>query len=103
MADKMITVEVAYALPERQQIIALEVPEGTLAYAAAEQSGIVKSFPDIDLASAKMGIFGKAIKPKAQVLSAGDRVEIYRPLVSDPKASRKARADKAKANKKNAS
>lgn len=99
MADDTIRVEVAYALPETQRIIELNVPAGTVAFDAAEQSGIVQQFPEIDLEKAKMGIFGKAIKPKNQVLEEGDRVEIYRPLKSDPKASRKARAEKAKAKK----
>ena len=94
-----IAVEVAYALPDKQQIIRLDVVEGCTAYEAAEQSGIVKQFPQIDLATAKMGIFGKAVKAQTQVLQAGDRVEIYRPLEADPKEVRKARAAKAKAKK----
>lgn len=100
MAD--MTVEVAYALPDRQKIIALSVPEGTIALDAVIQSNIVDVFPEIDPQTAKMGIFGKAIKPKSQVLKEGDRVEVYRPLKSDPKASRKARAQKAKAKKEKA-
>lgn len=95
-----ITVEVAFALPERQQIIALEVEQGATAFDAAQQSGIVKAFPDIDLAEAKMGVFGKAIKPKTYEMQAGDRVEIYRALIADPKEARKKRADKVKAAKK---
>lgn len=95
-----ITVEVAFALPERQQIIALEVEQGATAFDAAQQSGIVKAFPDIDLVEAKMGIFGKAIKPKTYEMQAGDRVEIYRALIADPKEARKKRADKVKAAKK---
>lgn len=95
-----ITVEVAFALPERQQIIELQVEQGATAYDAAEQSGIVKAFPEIDLATAKMGIFGKAIKPKSHEMEAGDRVEIYRALIADPKEARKKRADKVKAAKK---
>ncbi|MCY4044234.1 MAG: RnfH family protein [Cellvibrionales bacterium] len=94
-----MTVEVAYALPDKQKIIALTVPEGTIALDAVIQSNIVDVFPEIDPQTAKMGIFGKAIKPKNQVLKEGDRVEIYRPLLSDPKATRKARAEKAKAKK----
>lgn len=95
-----ITVEVAFALPERQQIIALEVEQGATAFDAAQQSGIVKAFPEIDLTEAKMGIFGKAIKPKTYEMQAGDRVEIYRALIADPKEARKKRADKVKAAKK---
>lgn len=94
-----ITVEIAFALPEKQQIIALDVEEGTTAEQAAEQSGICKSFPEIDLATAKMGIFGKAIKPAKHVMQAGERVEIYRALIADPKEARKKRAEKVKARK----
>lgn len=94
-----IHVEVAYALPETQKIIEIDVAEGTLAIDAAKASGIDKSYPEIDIDGAKMGIFGKAIKPKTHIMQAGERIEIYRPLISDPKASRKARAEKAKASK----
>lgn len=99
MTDETILIEVAYALPEQQRIVEVNVAPGTMAYDAAVQSGITKFFPDLDLATAKMGLFGKAIKAKTQEVVEGDRIEIYRPLKSDPKASRKARADKAKAAK----
>ncbi|WP_101759811.1 RnfH family protein [Oceanicoccus sp. KOV_DT_Chl] len=100
MSDIKIKVEVCYALPNKQQIIALEVAEGTTVFDAAEQSGIVKQFPELDLATAKMGVFGKAVaNPKKEVLSANDRVEIYRPLIADPKEVRKVRAAKVKAEK----
>ena len=95
-----ISVEVAYALPDKQQILVVEVPEGSTALQAAEASGIVNIFADIDLEKAKMGVFGKAVKPEEYKVQAGDRVEIYRPLIADPKASRKARAVKASAKKK---
>lgn len=94
----MIHVEVAYALPHKQKIIALDVAQGTEALVAVQQSGIDKDFPELDLEAPKLGLFGKAIKA-GQVLEDGDRVEIYRPLIADPKANRKARADKAKARK----
>lgn len=95
-----IQVEVAYALPDEQKILAIDVESGTTVYQAAELSGIVELFPDIDLAAVKMGIFGKVVaKPQEQVLQAGDRVEIYRPLIIDPKESRKERAAKVKARK----
>jgi putative ubiquitin-RnfH superfamily antitoxin RatB of RatAB toxin-antitoxin module len=69
-------------------------------YAAVELSKITEQFPDIDLATIKVGIFGKAVtKPKEQVLQSGERVEIYRPLIADPKEVRKARAAKVKAEK----
>ena len=98
----MITVEVAYALPDRQKIIELQVADGTTAIEAVKASGIVELFPDIDLASAKMGIFGQALgtkglKPPAEYqLQPRDRVEIYRPLTADPKEVRRRRAEKAK-------
>jgi len=91
-----ITVEVAYALPQRQRILTLKVPAGTAMLDAAERSGIARLFEGLDLASAKMGIFGKAVAdPRTHVLADGDRVEIYRPLTVDPKEARKARARKA--------
>lgn len=98
MADT-IKIEVAYAKPQQQKIIEVDVAEGTLAIDAAKLSGIDKVFPEIDIDASKMGVFGKAIKPKTHIMQDGERIEIYRPLISDPKASRKARADKAKAKK----
>jgi putative ubiquitin-RnfH superfamily antitoxin RatB of RatAB toxin-antitoxin module len=97
----LITVEVAYALPNRQQLTELQVPKGTTAYEAVALSGIVEQFPEIDLENAKMGIFGQALgtkglkPPKEHVLAPKDRVEIYRPLIVDPKEVRKRRAEKA--------
>lgn len=96
-ADK-IPVEVAYALPEKQEIVMLEVSPGTTAREAVLESGLTKHFPGLDLAAAKLGIFGKSIKDK-QVLRAGDRVEIYRELIADPKEVRKRRAAEAKARR----
>ncbi len=90
-----IQVEVAYALPDKQAIIELEVAEGTTALQAARQSGITERFDGIDLDNAKLGIFGKVVSP-GQVLQSGDRVEIYRPLLADPKEVRKERAARAK-------
>ncbi len=88
-------VEVAYAKPEKQQILRVEVPEGTTAFEAAMQSGIVSVFPEIDLDAVAMGIFGKAIKaPTSHQLREGDRVELYRPLKIDPKQARLNRARK---------
>lgn len=96
MSDS-IRVEVAYALPHEQALIALDVPEGTTMYEAAKQSRIAEKFPEIDLETADMGIFGKTErKPKERALQAGDRVEIYRPLIADPKEVRKRRAEEAK-------
>lgn len=101
--DAPITVEVAYALPERQCIIELRVPVGTSALQAVQQSGIAREFPGLEPLTAPMGIFSKALDgrtlplPQDYQLKAGDRVEIYRPLLLDPKAARLARAAKLKA------
>lgn len=96
MSD-MITVEVAYALPDEQKIITVKVEEGTTAYEAVVRSKIVEIFPQIDVERDKMGIFGKGIRdPKSEVLHEGQRVEIYRPLLIDPKAARANRAAKLK-------
>lgn len=91
----MIKVEIAYALPEEQAIVPLEVAAGTTALEAARQSGIAGRFEELDLENAKLGIFGKAVA-SGQALREGDRVEIYRPLIADPKEVRKARAARAK-------
>jgi putative ubiquitin-RnfH superfamily antitoxin RatB of RatAB toxin-antitoxin module len=93
--DDMIKVEVAYALPDKQAIIPLRVPAGTTVMEAARQSGISGKFGGIDLENSKFGIFGHVVAPK-QVLQEGERVEIYRPLIVDPKEVRKARAARAK-------
>jgi uncharacterized protein len=98
MDNQMIHVEVVYATPDKQQIVALEVPEGTTVRDAALKSGLDRQFEGLDLAKADMGIFGKAVaKPESVELSDGDRVEIYRPLIADPKEVRKQRAAKVKA------
>lgn len=93
-----IKVEVVYALPHVQRLIALQVEPGCTALEAAERSGIAKAFPDLDLQQAELGIYGKGVA-KTQALRDGDRVEIYRPLIIDPKEARKARAAKVKAAK----
>ena len=103
MADlDLITVEVAYALPDRQTILEVLVEPGTTAYQAVERSGITRSYPELDVENAKMGIFGQALgtkglkPPHEHVLQSGDRIEIYRPLQADPKEVRRRRAEKAK-------
>ena len=95
MTDSM-TVEVAYALPDRQLIRVVTVPEGTTASEAVILSGIEGEFEELTLGdSPKLGIFGKAIK-EDRVLKPGERVEIYRALKVDPKEVRKRRAAEAK-------
>ena len=88
-------VEVAYARPDRQRIVTLQVPEGTTMSEAARLSGIDELFPEINLDEIDMGIFGKVIKkPAEHPLREGDRVELYRPLKIDPKQARLNRARK---------
>ncbi|WP_156943083.1 RnfH family protein [Pseudogulbenkiania sp. MAI-1] len=94
-----IEIEVAYARPERQLIAKLTVEPGTTARQAVELSRIAEQFPEIDLANLQLGVFGKAVKPDA-VLREHDRVEIYRPLIADPKEVRRRRAEAGKAMKK---
>ncbi|MBM69801.1 MAG: RnfH family protein [Haliea sp.] len=91
----MIQVEVAYALPDRQAIIPVNVAAGTTALEAARRSGVAQRFEGLNLEDSRLGIFGKLVAPD-QVLQAGDRVEIYRPLKADPKEVRKARAARVK-------
>ncbi len=96
----MINVEVAYALPDEQKIIALKVEKGCTAYEAVIRSKIVEMFPQIDPDNDAMGVFGKGIRhPKEEVLKEGQRVEIYRALIIDPKEARANRAAKLKAEK----
>lgn len=100
MSDLM-TVEVAYALPDEQRIIELQVPPETTVKEAVEKSGIMDHFPGIDPAKNKLGIFGKLTKADAK-LQPGDRVEIYCQLIADPKEARKKRAAEGKVMKKGA-
>jgi putative ubiquitin-RnfH superfamily antitoxin RatB of RatAB toxin-antitoxin module len=96
---ELIDVEVAYALPDTQVILKLRVPAGTTVEQAVRDSGIVERFPEIDVGKNQLGIFGKLNKPDA-ALRNGDRVEIYRPLIADPKEVRKQRAAEGKRMKK---
>lgn len=92
----MIAIEVAYATPQLQKIISLQVAPGTTPRQAALVSNIGQYFPEADIEGADLGIFGKVVKADEYVLQEGDRVEIYRPLIADPKEVRKARAAKVK-------
>lgn len=84
-------VEIAYAEPNQQAILVVEVDAGATAEQAVRESDMLKRFPQIDPQQLKLGVFGKAVKNDHK-LRAGDRVEIYRPLIADPKAVRKAKA-----------
>lgn len=91
----MLQVEVAYARPDRQEIVTIDVPEGTTALEAVKMSGITDIFPEIDAEAIDMGVFGKVIKkPADHPVREGDRVELYRPLKIDPKQARLNRARK---------
>lgn len=94
--DKPVAIEVVYALADKQRLLRLTVPQGTSLRQAALASGMQAHFPGLDLAAAPLGIFGKAVlKPDERLVEEGDRVEIYRPLIADPKEVRKQRAAKA--------
>ena len=100
-ADKL-KVEVCYALPEKQTLLQLEVELGSTIEDVIQQSGILELHPEIDLKNNKVGIFSKLSK-LGDTLHEGDRVEIYRPLLIDPKEVRKQRAMKAKQEAEKAS
>ena len=102
MSDEaMINVEVVFALPEKQVLKELSVPQGTTALEAVKQSGLLEIFPEIDADSDKIGIFSQVLgtkgldEPSVYQLRAMDRVEIYRPLIADPKEVRRRRAEDA--------
>ncbi len=86
---------VAYALPGQQTILTLEVPPGTTLVAAIRSSGILERYPEVDLARQPAGINGR-VRPLTTVLKAGDRAEIYRARLADPKAARRSREKLAK-------
>jgi hypothetical protein len=89
-------VEVVYALPDKQSLLSLEVPAGTTVEQAIRQSGILSMYPDIDLANNKVGIFSKPTTLDTE-LREFDRVEIYRPLIADPKEIRRRKAQQNQA------
>ena len=87
----VIRIEIAYARPDKQAILTLTVAAGTNVAEAIEQSAISDEFPDISIDPAAVGIFSRKV-PMDQVLREGDRIEIYRPLIADPKEARRQRA-----------
>jgi uncharacterized protein len=98
MSDTL-SIEIVYALATQQTLLKQAVPAGATVAAALELSGILLKHPEIDLAKNKFGIFGKLTKTDA-VLRDKDRIEIYRPLIADPKEVRRQRAEEGKAMKK---
>ena len=95
-----IHVEVIYALADRQEVVHLTLPEGTTAQRAVESSGLLQKYPEIQLGTTnKLGVFAKLVKGDTP-LRDRDRVEIYRPLIADPKDVRRKRAEEGKVMKK---
>lgn len=101
MADEMLNIEVCYALPEKQLLIKVKLPQGSTLQQALEASGVLLKHPEIDLKKNKFGVFAKLSKVDT-VLRDRDRIEIYRPLIADPKEVRKQRAAEGKVMKKGA-
>ncbi len=101
MVESVIDVEVVYAAVDRQLLLKVAVPVGTTVRAVLAESGIGEQFPELDLATCPVGIFGKVIAdPERRPVQAGDRIEIYRTLLADPKEVRRLRAAKAAAQAK---
>jgi len=86
---------VIYALPKEQITFTISVEQGTTAQQAIEASGILAKYPEIELNKNKLGVYSRLIKLDT-VMADGERIEIYRPLIADPKEMRKRRAVKAK-------
>jgi putative ubiquitin-RnfH superfamily antitoxin RatB of RatAB toxin-antitoxin module len=97
--NEAIHVEVVYALPDKQEVVPLALPAGSTLQQAVLASGLGEKYPAIDAAAGKFGIYSKLARPDT-VLRDSDRVEIYRPLIADPKEVRKQRAAEGKVMKK---
>jgi len=96
MAEAEISVEVVYAAVDRQLMLSVKVPAGTTVRKALLLSDIGTQFPELDLAQCAVGIFGKVVaNAELRTLKEGERIEIYRPLMADPKEVRRLRAAKA--------
>lgn len=93
--EKLIHVEVVYALPDVQKVIRVTVTPDMQVQQIIEQSGVLAMYPEIDLKKNKVGIYSRNVKLDATVHD-GDRIEIYRPLLADPKEIRRKRAEQAK-------
>jgi len=93
--NETIQIEVVYGLAHKQKLLSLPVKQGITVEEAIHESGIISLFPEIDLSENKVGIWNKAVK-LSTILENLDRIEIYRPLIADPKEVRKRRAEKAK-------
>ena len=99
MSAAPINVEVVYALPDVHPLMQVRLAEGATVEAAIRASGVLEAFPEIDLTKNKVGIFSKLVKLD-EIVRDKDRVEIYRPLIADPKEVRRKRAEEGKVTKK---
>jgi hypothetical protein len=97
-SNDLILIEVAYALPHEQVILEIEVAKDCVVEEAIKRSGILERYPEIDLKENKVGIFGKMCKLNGSLYHK-DRIEIYRPLIADPKESRRQKAEMEKKKK----
>ncbi|NBA96518.1 RnfH family protein [Pseudomonas sp. R5(2019)] len=96
MAESLIDIEVVFATPERQLLLQVSVPSGTTLREAVRLSGIAEQFPEWDVGVCALGVFGRVIADaQTRPVEVGDRIEIYRPLLADPKEVRRLRAAKA--------
>lgn len=91
----MDSIEIIYALPDQQNLLTQPLQEGQTVQAAIQASNLLERYPELDLATMVVGIFGKKTK-MTQLLRAHDRIEIYRPLIADPKEVRKRKAAEGK-------
>ncbi|MBL4647558.1 MAG: RnfH family protein [Gammaproteobacteria bacterium] len=87
----MVSIEVVYALADKQALLNIQVPKDSTVQQAIECSGLLQQFPDIDLTKNAVGVFGRSVDLQ-HIVEAGNRIEIYRPLVIDPKEARRRRA-----------
>jgi hypothetical protein len=88
-----LTVEVTYALAQEQAVVQLKVEPGVTLRQAIERSGLLERYPGINLAAVRVGVFGK-LRELDEPVSAGERIEIYRPLIADPRERRRRAAKK---------
>lgn len=95
MTDTLITVELAYALPQRQVVEVLHLEAGVTAREALSLAGLPAEFPELDIAHCPLGVYGQVVKD-SYILQAGDRLEIYRPLINDPRETRRRLAAEGK-------
>jgi len=95
VSEGLMQIEVAYALPTKQSLVDVAIKEGATVEEVIRASNLLNEYPDIDLSSTKVGIWSRVVKLRDTVKD-GDRIEIYRPLIADPKEIRKRRAEKAK-------